>query len=881
MQNLSYSELESKMSKQNGTIVNNDGDTITTLSGMYEEYFLDYASYVILERAVPSIEDGFKPVQRRILHAMKTMDDGRYHKVANIIGQTMQYHPHGDAAIGGALVHVGQKDLLIDCQGNWGDMRTGDRAAAPRYIEARLSKFALAVTFNAQTTEWQLSYDGRKKEPINLPVKFPLLLAQGVEGIAVGLSTKIMPHNFIELIKASIAILNDKSFKILPDFATGGMMDPTDYNKGKRGGKIRVRSRIEIIDKKTLHIKEIPYGITTEGLIESILKANEKGKIKIKKVVDNTAKELEIQIDLPPGVSPEVTIDALYAFTNCEVSISPNACVIIDNKKPHFLTVDEILRVNTQNTKDLLQQELEIKLGELQEKWHFASLERIFIENRIYHEIEECETWEAVLETIDRELKKYLSTPSFPNTDKKVFKLVRDVTEEDIIKLTEIKIKRISKFNKFKADELIADLETQMKEVRHNLEHLTEFAIAYYEDLLKRFGKGWERKTEITTFDQIKVRQVVANNCKLYVNYKEGFVGYGMKKDEFVCDCSDIDDVIAFCKDGSFRVVRIADKVFIGKNIEHVAIWKKGDERTTYNAAYLDGATGKSYVKRFNVKAITRDRTYHVTKGSPRSKMLYFTVNPNGESEVVTVQLSQGSTARKKIFDFDYADLDIKGRASKGNLLTKYPVRKVTQKEVGKSTIGGRKIWVDKTSGRLNTEERGQYLGSFDTGNSILAIHKNGEYEVTDYELTNRYDPKTLLHICQLKEDSIISAMYYDADKKATYVKRFKIETTSLGQRFGFIGENSRSQLLYTTTAIAPQITYKYKANNKGEEGNLKLADFIDVKGWKASGNKLGTYKPMAIKEIVVAADTTEKKEDKKDPPSGSLGVGTQIEFDL
>ncbi len=873
------------MSEQNGTTQTNGEDKITTLSGMYQEYFLDYASYVILERAVPAINDGFKPVQRRILHSMKTMDDGRYHKVANIIGQTMQYHPHGDAAIGAALVHVGQKDILIDCQGNWGDIRTGDKAAAPRYIEARLSKFALAVTFNPQTTEWQLSYDGRKKEPITLPVKFPLLLAQGVEGIAVGLSTKIMPHNFIELIKASIAILNGKTTKIIPDFPTGGMLDASDYNRGKRGGKIRVRGCIETVDKKTLAIREIPYGTTTEGLIESILKANDKGKIKVKKVVDNTAKDVEILIALPAGVSPDVTIDALYAFTNCEVSISPNACVIIDNK-PHFMTVDEILRVNTENTKDLLRQELEIKLSELQEKWHFASLERIFIENRIYREIEECETWEAVIETIDRELKKYVSTPSFPNKDKKAFKLVRDVTEEDITRLTEIKIKRISKYNKFKADELIIDLEKQMEEVRHNLEHLTDFAIDFYQNLLDKFGKGRERKTEITTFDQIKVRQVVANNCKLYVNYKEGFIGFGLKKDEYVCDCSDIDDVIAFCKDGSFRVVRIADKVFVGKNIIHVGIWKKGDERTTYNTAYLDGASGKSYVKRFNVKAITRDREYRITKGTPRSKLLYFTVNPNGESEIVTVQLSQGSKARKKIFDFDYADIDIKGRASQGNVLTKYPVRKVTQKAVGKSTIGAQKIWIDKNSGRLNTEERGDLLGAFDTGDHILAIYNNGEYEMTDYELTNRYEPKTLMHICHLRPDTVLSTIYYDADKKATYVKRFKIETTSMDQRFGFIGENSRSQLLYASTAAVPQVTYKYKIKNKGHEDSVNLAEFIDVKGWKAAGNKLGSYKAMAIKELletkaINAPAAVVKEDDKKEPPSDSVGVGTQIEFDL
>ncbi len=847
---------------------------------MYEEYFLDYASYVILERAVPYIEDGLKPVQRRIFHAMKTMDDGRFHKVANIIGQTMQYHPHGDAAIGGALVHVGQKDLMIDCQGNWGDINTGDNAAAPRYIEARLSKFALAVAFNPQTTDWQMSYDGRKREPITLPMKFPLLLAQGVEGIAVGLSTKIMPHNFIELVKASIAILNDKTPKIYPDFLTGGIVDVSNYNRGNRGGKIRVRARLEIADKKTIVIRELPYGVTVNTMIDSITKAHEKGKIKIKKVVDNTAKNVELRVLLPPGVSPEVTMDALFAFTNCEVSISPNACVVIDNK-PHFMGVDEILRINTQNTKDLLRQELEIKLAELLEKWHFASLEKIFIENRIYREIEECETWEEVIETIDRELKKYVSTPSFPNKKKGAYKLMRDVTEEDIAKLTEIKIKRISKYNKFKADELMANLEEQMKEVRHHLEHLTEYAIAYYEDLLKKFGKGRERKTEIAEFDTIKVRQVVANNSKLYVNRKEGFIGFGMKKDEFVCECSDIADIITFSKDGKFRVSRIADKVFVGKDIVHVAVWNKGDERTTYNAAYVDGASGKTYVKRFNVKAITRDKDYNVTKGTPRSKVLYFTVNPNGESEVVTVQLSQGSTARKKIFDFDYADIDIKGRGSQGNVLTKYPVRKITQKEVGKSTIGAQKIWIDPNSGRLNTEDRGDLLGAFDTGDQILAVYKNGTYEMTDYELTNRYDPATAMCVVRHQPGMVVSALYYDADKKASYVKRFEIETTSQGQKFGFIGENSRSQLLYVSIGETPQISYKYRADKTSKEAKLDFAKFIDVKGWKAQGNKLGEYKPQAIKGLEEEKASAKTKKDKKDPPSGTLGVGAQIEFDL
>jgi topoisomerase-4 subunit A len=672
------------------------GESIITLSGMYKDYFLDYASYVILERAVPAVVDGLKPVQRRILHAMKEMDDGRYHKVANVIGQTMQYHPHGDAAIGGALVNLGQKDLLIDCQGNWGDNRTGDSAAAPRYIEARLTKFALEVAFNAQTTEWQVTYDGRKNEPINLPMKFPLLLSQGAEGIAVGLSTKILPHNFIELIKASIKILEDKTFKIYPDFQNGGSIDVSNYNDGKRGGKVRVRALIEQVDKKTLAVRELPYGVTTANLIDSIIKANEKGKIKIKKVVDNTAKDVEVLIELAPGISPNVTMDALYAFSNCEVSISPNACVIIDDK-PHFLSVSEMLITCTENTKLLLKLELEIKKAELEEKWHFASLEKIFIEKRVYREIEECETWEAVIETIDHELQKYIATPKdkASKTDKRLH-LMRDITVEDITRLTEIKIKRISKFNSFKADEIIAKIEEDLELVKHDLAHLTEFAIAYFENLLRKYGKGKERKTKIAAFDTIQATQVVANNAKLYLNRKEGFVGFGLKKDEFISDCSDIDDIIAFRKDGVFKVVRNADKVFIGKDILHAAVWKKGDERTTYNLIYIDAKSGRAMAKRFNVTAITRDKDYDLTKGAKGSKILYFTANPNGESEVVNIQLSQGCKAKKKIFDFDFGEIAIKGRSSQGNIVTKYPVRKITQLEVGKSTLGAQKVWMDE-----------------------------------------------------------------------------------------------------------------------------------------------------------------------------------------
>jgi topoisomerase-4 subunit A len=842
---------------------------------MYKDYFLDYASYVILERAVPNVLDGLKPVQRRILHAMKEMDDGRYHKVANIIGQTMQFHPHGDAAIGDALVNIGQKDLLIDPQGNWGDVRTGDRAAASRYIEARLTKFALEVAFNSQTTEWQLSYDGRKKEPINLPMKFPLLLTQGAEGIAVGLSTKILPHNFIELIKASIKILEDKKVKIYPDFQTGGFIDVSDYNGGKRGGKIKNRARIEQVDKKTLVIKDLPYGVTTSSLIDSIIKANDKGKIKIKKVMDNTAKDVEVVVELATGISPDVTIDALYAFTNCGISISPNACVIIDDK-PHFLTVEELLRISTENTKELLRLELEIRKKELEEKLHFASLEKIFIEKRIYRDIEECETWEAVIDTIDKGLRKYVLTPNEkPKANDTRLPLLRDITEEDIIRLTEIKIKRISKFNTFKADEQIAKLEEELTQVKHDLAHLTEFAIAYFQRLLDKYGKGKERKTKITTFDSIEVTQVVANNTKLYVNRKEGFIGTSMKKDEFVCDCSDIDDIIVFRKDGKFLVSRIADKTFVGKDIIHVAVWKKGDERSTYNMAYVDGKTGRSYVKRFNVTAITRDREYDLTKGTKGSKLLYFTANPNGEAEVINVQLSQGCSARKKIFDFDFGDIAIKGRSSQGNILTRYPVRKVTLKEVGKSTLGAIKVWMDEVSGRLNTDDRGNYLGAFDTGDLILAIYKNGSYELLELDMNKKFEPKELMYIKKYSVDQVISAVYFEGAKERTMVKRFNIETTTNNQAYTFISEHKNSKLYFASALEKPKITYVTREKGQKIDHELDLAEFIDVKGWKALGNRLEEGKISTVKEIV-----PEQKEEEN-TEEANLKTGDTIDFDL
>lgn len=828
-----------------------NSEDLLTLNGMYKEYFLDYASYVILERAVPDIDDGLKPVQRRILHAMKEMDDGRYHKVANIIGQTMQYHPHGDAAIGDALVNMGQKDLLIDCQGNWGDVRTGDSAAAPRYIEARLTKFALEVLFNPQTTDWQLTYDGRKKEPITLPVKFPLVLSQGVEGIAVGLSTKILPHNFIELINASIKILQGKSFQIFPDFQTGGMVDVGEYQDGHRGGRVKIRAKIQQVDKSTLNIIELPFGVTTNSLIDSILKANDKGQIKIKKVNDNTAKDVEIQLELMPGVSPDVTIDALYAFTDCEVSYSPNACVIVDNK-PLFLSVSEILKISTLQTKELLRRELEIKKSELEEKWHNASLEKIFIENRIYRDIEECESFEEVITTIDAGLKKYVATPSDPlkSGDTRIM-LMRDITEDDITRLTEIKIKRISKYNKFKADEMMAQLLADLEQVKYDLEHLTEFTIAYFERLLEKYGKGRERRTIITSFDTIEIKEVVANNAKLYVDRVEGFIGMGMKKDEFVSDCSDIADIIAFTRDGKFKVVRIADKVFVGKDIIHTAVWLKSDDRTTYNMIYLDGKSGKAYAKRFNVTAITRDKEYDLTQGSKGSKVLYFTSNANGESEIVNIQLTQSSTAKKKVFDFDFAELAIKGRASQGNVVTKYPIRKVTQISVGKSSLGAMQIYMDEVSGKLNQDERGKYLGAFDTGSKLLSIYKDGSYEVNELDLNKKYDVNNIVEIGNYTENTVISAVYFEGEKGWTMVKRFKIETSTYDQKFVFISESAGSKLYFASMEKTPLIKYSYNVGKAKEEKEVALTEFIDVKGWKALGNKLIDAKLLKVEKLV------------------------------
>ena len=826
---------------------------VVPVSGMYENWFLDYASYVILERAVPAIEDGFKPVQRRIMHSLKEMDDGRFNKVANVIGHTMQYHPHGDASIGDSMVNIGQKDLLIDTQGNWGDVRTGDSAAAPRYIEARLSKFALDVVYNPQTTEWQLSYDGRKKEPVTLPVKFPLLLAQGVEGIAVGLSTKILPHNFCELIKGSIDILKGKKPKIFPDFPTGGMADFSEYNNGLRGGKVKVRAKIEAQDKKTLVIKDIPFGTTTGGLIESIIKANDKGKIKIRQVVDNTARDVEILVNLAPGASPDITIDALYAFTDCEVSISPNACVIID-EKPVFIPVNEILKTNTHQTVDLLNRELEIKKGELLEKILFSSLEKIFIENRIYRDIEECETWEDVLSTIDKGLDPFKQ------------QFYREITQEDIIRLTEIKIKRISRFDSFKADELMKKLQEDLKETEHNLAHITDFAINYFQQLLDKYGKGRERKTEIKSFDTIAATIVAANNQKLYVNRKDGFIGYGLKKDEFVSECSDLDDVIVIRKDGRFMVSRIAEKVFMGKDIVHVGVWKKGDERMVYNAIYVDGATGKSMVKRFNVLAVTRDKEYDLTKGNKGSKLLYLTANPNGEAEVVTVKLTSGSKARKKVFDFGFSDLEIKGRGAGGNILTRYPIRRIEFKTPGVSTLSGLDIWYDDTVGRLNREERGMHIGNFNSQDKILVIYSDGNYELTSYELTNRYDPKKVQLIYRFDPKTVVTAIHYDSESKNHYVKRFQIETTTLNKKFLFINESKGSKLVAVSIHPSPQATFEVsKGKNKEKhEETVELNDLIDIKGWKAVGNRLSQFQVRKVKLIESASG---KSEDQIDSP--------------
>jgi topoisomerase IV subunit A len=807
------------------------------INGQYKTWFLDYASYVILERAVPAVEDGLKPVQRRILHAMKEMDDGRYNKVANVIGQTMQYHPHGDASIGDALVNIGQKDLLIDTQGNWGDIRTGDDAAAARYIEGRLSKFALEVVFNAKTTNWQLSYDGRKNEPVTLPVKFPLLLAQGAEGIAVGLATKILPHNFVELCEASIKYLKGKKFDLYPDFPTGAMADVTDYNEGRRGGRVKVRAHIEEEDKKTLIIKSVPYGVTTNGLIDSIVKANDQGKIKIKKVTDNTAAEVEIQVDLAPGISPDITIDALYKFTDCEVSVSPNTCVIID-QKPHFVSVNELLRVSTDNTKNLLQKELEIKLSELQEKWHYTSLEKIFFEEKIYKELEKKhETWDKVIAAIDKAF-----APFKP-------KLKREITREDIVKLTEKPVRRIYRLDIDELNAQIKGLEADIKQTKFDLANLNDYAIAYFDGLLKKYGKGKERKTEIKVFEIIEAKQVAIANTRLYINRSEGFIGTGLRKDEFLVECSDLDDIIAFTKRGMMKVVKVQDKVFIGKDIIHAAVFRKNDERTTYNMIYTDGESGISYAKRFNVTGITRDKEYDLTKGADKTKVQYFSINPNGEAEVVKVILSPACSARNKEFDFYFEELEIKSRSSIGNQVTKYPVRNVKFKEAGVATLGSIKLWFDDKFGRLNHDGKGIELGDFDADDKVLILYTDGTYEVTDQELTQRFPPEEIMLVEKFDPERIITAVYLDNDKLQYNVKRFRIETNTLRSKFLFIKEGKGNLLEAVSTEDEPILVVQQGKGSQIRNAKFKIAKMVDVMGWKAVGAKLVDYNKNIMME--------------------------------
>ncbi|NJW53258.1 DNA gyrase/topoisomerase IV subunit A [Salinimicrobium oceani] len=834
MENENLNDPQDEQFEQSEEIKTENQEVLTKVTGMYKDWFLDYASYVILERAVPALEDGFKPVQRRIMHSMKDLDDGRYNKVANIVGHTMQYHPHGDASIGDAMVQVGQKDLLIDTQGNWGNILTGDGAAAPRYIEARLSKFALDVVYNPKITEWQLSYDGRKKEPVNLPVMFPLLLAQGAEGIAVGLSTRILPHNFNELIEASIKHLQGKKFKLYPDFITGGIADITNYNDGMRGGRVRVRAKISQLDKNTLVIKEIPFSTNTSTLIDSILKANDKGKIKIKKIEDNTSSEVEILIHLPGNISPDKTIDALYAFTNCEISLSPLSCIIIENK-PAFLGVSEILRRSTDHTLSLLKSDLEVRLDEFQEQWHFASLERIFIENRIYRDIEEEETWEGVIRAIDDGLK--------PHTTH----LKRAVTEEDIVRLTEIRIKRISKFDLEKAQQKIDALEDEIAQIKHHLDHLIAYAVAYFTRLKKDYGAGKERKTELRLFDDIEATKVVIRNTKLYVNRQEGFVGTALKKDEYVTDCSDIDDVICFTREGKVMVTKVDSKTFIGKDIIHVAIFKKKDRRTIYNYIYKDGKGGASYIKRFAVTSVTRDREYDLTQGKKGSEVLYFSANPNGEAEVVMVYLRQVGSIKKLKFEVDFADMAIKGRAVKGNIVTKYPVKKIELKEEGVSTLKPRRIWFDDTVRRLNVDERGDLLGEFKGDDRLLIITQSGIAKTIKPELTTRFD-EDIIVLEKWSPKKPVSAVYWEGEKEKFYVKRFLIENRDKEENF--IGDHPKSYLEVVSTDYLPVAEVVYnKTRNKEQKPNdlLEFEEFIAIKGIKALGNQLTTEKVKQI----------------------------------
>ncbi|QOW09493.1 DNA gyrase/topoisomerase IV subunit A [Kaistella flava (ex Peng et al. 2021)] len=849
---------------------NHQEESLRKVSGLYKDWFLDYASYVILDRAIPSIFDGFKPVQRRIMHSMRELEDGRYNKVANVVGNTMKYHPHGDASITDAMVQIGQKELLIDTQGNWGNIFTGDSAAAARYIEARLTPFALEVVFNPKTTEWAKSYDGRNNEPIDLPVKFPLLLASGVEGIGVGLSTKIMPHNFNELIDASIAHLKGKKFQIFPDFITGGMLDVSNYNDGERGGRIRARARIIQKDKNTLCITELPFGKNTSDLIDSVIKANEKGKIKIKKIEDNTSDQVEINIFLANDVSPDKTIDALYAFTDCEIPISPNACVIVGNK-PMFLNVSEILRQNTDHTVSLLKKELQIELHELQENWHFSSLERIFIENRIYHDIEEVKSWDEVIVTIDKGLK--------PHTTH----LLRAVTEEDILRLTEIRIKRISRFDLDKFKENIKALEGKIEQVKYNLEHLIPYSIDYYANIQKKYGKGKERRTELRIFDTIDASKVAVANEKFYVNWEEGFVGTSLKKDEYLFDCSDIDDIITFQKDGTMRVVKVEAKTFIGKNIQHVAIWKKNDKRTVYNMIYREGRDGPYYMKRFSVTGVTRNTDYKLASDKKGSEMLYFSANPNGEAEKVTVLLKPNARVRKNKIDIDFSELAIKGRDSKGNVVTKYIVKKVDLKEEGHSTLAPRRIWFDDTVRRLNADARGTLLGTFKGDDKILIVNSHGEAKLVSFELGNRFDDEYLI-LEKWKPEQPITCIYFDGEKQIYFIKRFLLENTTNVQPF-MPSEHPKSfveSIIVSNNATAEITFAKVKGIEKDPE-TINIDEFISVKGIKAIGNQFIKDKVKSInitipepeEEIIEVPDPSENSgnhEDEDIPEEGLIG---------
>ncbi|MVZ62893.1 DNA gyrase/topoisomerase IV subunit A [Sphingobacterium humi] len=845
---------------------NQDAQSSTiALSGLYENWFLDYASYVILDRAVPHINDGFKPVQRRILHSLKEMDDGRYNKAANVIGNTMKYHPHGDASIGDAMVQIGQKDLLIDCQGNWGDPITGDSAAAPRYIEGRLSKFANEVVFNPDTTEWQLSYDGRNKEPVTLPVKFPLLLAQGAEGIAVGLATKIMPHNFNELIEGSIQVLRGERPSIYPDFPTGGLADVSGYNEGMRGGKIRVRAKIEERDKKTLAITEIPFGTTTGSLIDSIVSANEKGKIKIKKIEDNTAKDVEIMVHLAPGISPDVTIDALYAFTGCETSISPNTCVI-KNNKPYFMSVNDILIENTKQTKNLLKMELEIRLNELQERIFFSSLLKIFIQEGMYKhpDYENAGDFDTVVEVLNR-----LFEPFFDQ-------FYRPILPEDYKRLIDKPMSSITRFDVKKADEMMKALEEEIKEVRKNLRNLTEYAIKWFEYIRSKYGKDRERKTELRIFDKVEATQVALANAKLYVNREEGFIGTNMKKDELVSDCSDIDDIIVFRADGKYSVVKVQDKVFVGKDIIHVAVFKKGDERTVYNVIYKDGGTGNSYIKRFSVTGVTRDKDYDMGKASKGSKILYFTANANGEAEVVNIQLKPHSKLRKLTFDMDFAEIAIKGRASQGNLVSKFPVKKISFKSAGVSTLAGRKIWYDEVLKRLNADERGRFLGEFDGDDKILLVMNDGSYELSNFDLNNHFDEK-MIRMEKFYPEQVYTAIHQDGKTGTYYVKRFNFDDLPVGKRTKFIGEESK--LITLTNNEAPVVALnilKGKSQTK-ESFEQLLTEIVDVKGMKAQGNRLSFHTVQKIKLLTEEVDLSQKQEIEVAEEAGEAVVDSEV----